>query len=166
MSNRMPSAGLISILEARQYGVSMPSSKRGIWALLSIGILLWIVLRRFGDVLLTLVPPLVAGIVTLELCVLIWHCRSISRTSSRCRCCSASASRSRFITSWRGARGRPTCSKTALTRRGDFQRLDARATAFGSLWFSKPSRYIQHGQIAGAVLDLYPWRRPSCSNHC
>jgi uncharacterized protein len=30
---------------------------------------LWITLRRIADVLLTLVPPLVVGIVTLELCV-------------------------------------------------------------------------------------------------
>src|ERR1041385_4518638 len=43
----------------------------GIYALLSIGVILWIVLRRFGDVLLTLVPLLLAGVVTLELCVLI-----------------------------------------------------------------------------------------------
>jgi hypothetical protein len=32
----------------------------GLWALVSITILLWIVLRRFGDVLLTLVPLLLA----------------------------------------------------------------------------------------------------------
>ena len=38
---------------------------------MSIALLLWIVLRRFTDVLLTLVPLLLAGVVTLELCVLI-----------------------------------------------------------------------------------------------
>src|SRR6266702_1245896 len=43
----------------------------GGWALASIAFLLWIVLRRFTDVLLTLIPLLVAGMVTLELCVLI-----------------------------------------------------------------------------------------------
>src|SRR5439155_23712422 len=43
----------------------------GVWALLSITILLWIVLRRIGDVLLTLVPLILAGVVTLEACVLI-----------------------------------------------------------------------------------------------
>ena len=42
----------------------------GIWALVSIAILLWIVLRRFGDVLLTLIPLMLAGVVTLELMVL------------------------------------------------------------------------------------------------
>ena len=43
----------------------------GIWALIVISLLLWIALRRFGDVLMTLVPLLVAGVVTLEICVLI-----------------------------------------------------------------------------------------------
>jgi hypothetical protein len=33
--------------------------------------LLWVVLRRLADVLLTLVPLLVAGVVTLELCVIL-----------------------------------------------------------------------------------------------
>ena len=43
----------------------------GLWALISISILLWLALRRITDVLLTLVPLLVAGAVTLEICVLI-----------------------------------------------------------------------------------------------
>ena len=38
----------------------------GLWALVSITVLLWIILRRFGDVLLTLVPLIMAGVVTLE----------------------------------------------------------------------------------------------------
>src|SRR5215208_4913944 len=43
----------------------------GCFALITIAILLWITLRRFGDVLLTLVPLILAGAVTLEICVLI-----------------------------------------------------------------------------------------------
>ena len=43
----------------------------GIWALVVISLLLWLALRRITDVLLTLVPLLVAGAVTLEICVLI-----------------------------------------------------------------------------------------------
>ena len=39
-----------------------------IFAILAIAALLWIALRRMVDVLLTLVPLLVAAIVTLELC--------------------------------------------------------------------------------------------------
>ena len=41
---------------------SARSSRPAFWALLSIAILLWIALRRFGDVLLTLVPLLLAGV--------------------------------------------------------------------------------------------------------
>ena len=84
----------------------------GVWALVAITILLWIVLRRFGDVLLTLVPLLMAGVVTME-CWCSSACRSTSPTSSRCRCCSASASPSRSTTSWRGGPGRPTCCSRA-----------------------------------------------------
>jgi Predicted exporters of the RND superfamily len=43
----------------------------GIWALVVISLLLWLALRRVTDVLLTLVPLLVAGAVTMEICVLI-----------------------------------------------------------------------------------------------
>src|SRR6185437_11472769 len=42
----------------------------GIFALVAISILLFIALRRLTDVLLTLVPLLLAGAVTLEICVL------------------------------------------------------------------------------------------------
>jgi hypothetical protein len=41
----------------------------GIFAFCAIVILLYVVLRRIGDVALTLVPLLIAGVVTLELCV-------------------------------------------------------------------------------------------------
>jgi predicted RND superfamily exporter protein len=40
----------------------------GAWALLSITALLWIALRRLSDVMLTLIPLLVAAAVTLEIC--------------------------------------------------------------------------------------------------
>ncbi|HEX8789097.1 MAG TPA: RND transporter, partial [Telluria sp.] len=62
--------GPISILEARQT-VLTAFFQAGAFALLSIAVLLWITLRRVGDVLLTLIPLLVAGVVTLEICVAI-----------------------------------------------------------------------------------------------
>jgi predicted exporter len=43
-------------------------AEAGAWAVLSITLLLWIALRRFGDVLRTLLPLLVSTVVTLELC--------------------------------------------------------------------------------------------------
>ena len=62
--------GPISILEARRTIITA-FLEAGAWALLSIAVLLWITLRRLGDVLLTLIPLLVAGVVTLEICVVI-----------------------------------------------------------------------------------------------
>jgi hopanoid biosynthesis associated RND transporter like protein HpnN len=46
-------------------------AEAGAWAVLSITVLLWITLRRFSDVLRTLVPLLVSTVVTLELCVVL-----------------------------------------------------------------------------------------------
>ena len=54
--------GPISILESGRT-VIKAFIEAGFWALGSIAILLWIVLRRFGDVLLTIIPLLMAGIV-------------------------------------------------------------------------------------------------------
>ena len=58
--------GPISILESGRT-VVRAFFEAGFWALASIAVLLWIVLRRFGDVLLTLIPLLMAGVVTMEL---------------------------------------------------------------------------------------------------
>jgi len=62
--------GPIAILESGQT-VVRAFIQAGAWALISIAILLWITLHRITDVLLTLVPLLLAGVVTLEICVLI-----------------------------------------------------------------------------------------------
>ena len=57
--------GPISILDAGDT-IVRAFVEAGLWAMLSIGILLWLVLRRIGDVLLTLIPLMTAGVVTLE----------------------------------------------------------------------------------------------------
>src|SRR5437763_5680673 len=58
------------LIEA-EHTVVLAFIEAGALAVLSIAIMLWIALRHFGDVLLTLVPLLVAGAVTLELMVLL-----------------------------------------------------------------------------------------------
>jgi hypothetical protein len=84
----------------------------GALALASIAILLWLTLRRVGDVLLTLVPLVLAGVVTLEICVLIGLPLNFANIIARFRSCSESASRSRSTTSWRGAGAKPiSCSR-------------------------------------------------------
>ena len=101
--------GPVAMLEAGEI-VRHAFIEAGAWALLSITVLLLVVLRRVSDVVLTLFPLALAGLVTMEL----WRCsecRSISPTSLLCRYCSASASRSRSTTSSPGATARPTCCR-------------------------------------------------------
>src|SRR5260370_3272773 len=62
--------GAVSILKSGEL-VVRAFIEAGIFALVVISLLLWLTLRRITDVLLTLVPLLVAGAVTLEICVLI-----------------------------------------------------------------------------------------------
>src|SRR5258707_5404920 len=62
--------GPISILEAGNT-ILRAFLQAGACALWSITILLWCALRRFGDVLLTLIPLILAGVFTPEICVLI-----------------------------------------------------------------------------------------------
>ena len=60
----------ISILESGDT-VVRAFFQAGIMALASISVLLWLALRRIGDVALTLAPLLLAGVMTMEICVLI-----------------------------------------------------------------------------------------------
>src|SRR5262249_48841520 len=62
--------GPITILEAG-HTVTTTFMQAGAMALVAIALMLWLTLRRIGDVLLTLIPLLVAGVVTLEICVAI-----------------------------------------------------------------------------------------------
>jgi hopanoid biosynthesis associated RND transporter like protein HpnN len=66
-----PSAtgGAISLYEAART-VTTAFVEAGILAIIAITVLLLIALRRLTDVLLTLIPLLLAGVVTLEICVL------------------------------------------------------------------------------------------------
>jgi uncharacterized protein len=64
------SGGPISILESGRTVITA-FIQAGFTALISIAIMLWITLRRWGDVLMTLLPLLLAGVLTLEVCVLI-----------------------------------------------------------------------------------------------
>jgi hopanoid biosynthesis associated RND transporter like protein HpnN len=64
------SGGPIAILESG-YTVTHAFIQAEFTALISIAIMLWITLRRIGDVLLTLIPLLLAGALTLEICVVI-----------------------------------------------------------------------------------------------
>jgi hypothetical protein len=125
--------GPISILEARRTVVTA-FLEAGACALLSIAIILWITLRRIGDVLLTLVPLLVAGVVTLEICVLIGMPLNFANIIALPLLLGVGvAFKIYYIMAWR--EGQTNLLQSVLTRAVTFSACTT-ATAFGSLYFS------------------------------
>jgi hopanoid biosynthesis associated RND transporter like protein HpnN len=106
----------------------------GIFAFVSIAILLWIVLRRFGDVLLTLIPLLLAGLITLEVCVLIGMPLNFANIIALPLLLGVGvAFKIYYIMAWRA--GQTNLLQSSLTRAVIWSALTT-ATAFGSLWLS------------------------------
>jgi hopanoid biosynthesis associated RND transporter like protein HpnN len=141
--------GPISVTEA---GDTVVHSfiQAGLWALLSIGILLWIVLRRFGDVLLTLIPLLLAGVVTLEICVLIGMPLNFANIIALPLLLGVGvAFKIYYIMAWRS--GQTNLLQTSLTRAVIFSALTT-ATAFGSLWFSSHPGTSSMGKLMALSL--------------
>ncbi|HEY0224498.1 MAG TPA: MMPL family transporter [Pseudolabrys sp.] len=141
--------GPISILEAGKT-ITRAFIEAGIWALLSIGILLWIVLRRIGDVLLTIIPLVVAGIVTLEICVLIGLPLNFANIIALPLLLGVGvAFKIYYIMAWR--EGQTNLLQTSLTRAVFFSALTT-ATAFGSLWFSNHPGTASMGKLLALSL--------------
>lgn len=117
----------------------------GFWALLSISLLLWITLRRISDVLLTLVPLLVAGAVTLEICVLIGLPLNFANIIALPLLLGVGvAFKIYYVTAWRA--GHTNLMQSALTRAIFFSALTT-ATAFGSLWLSSHPGTASMGKL-------------------
>jgi len=141
--------GPISILEARRE-VVIAFIEAGAWALLSIGILLWITLRRFGDVLLTLVPLLLACVVTLEICVLIDLPLNFANIIALPLLLGVGvAFKIYYIMAWR--EGQTNLLQSVLTRAVTFSACTT-ATAFGSLWFSSHPGTSSMGKLLAISL--------------
>ncbi|HEY2137843.1 MAG TPA: MMPL family transporter [Xanthobacteraceae bacterium] len=104
------------------------------WALISIALLLWIVLRRLGDVLLTLVPLIVAAVATLAICAVTGFALNYANIIALPVLLGVGvAFKIYYILAWR--RGQTDFLQSALTRAVFFSAL-LTATAFGSLWLS------------------------------
>jgi hypothetical protein len=104
------------------------------WSLISIALLLWIVLRRIGDVLLTLIPLMVAAAATLEICALSGFALNYANIIALPVLLGVGvAFKIYYILAWR--RGQTDFLQSALTRAVFFSAL-LTATAFGSLWLS------------------------------
>ena len=121
----------------------------------SIALLLWIVLRRIGDVLLTLIPLTVAGVVTLELCVVIGMPLNFANIIALPLLLGVGvAFKIYYIMAWRN--GQTNLLQTSLTRAVMYSAMTT-ATAFGSLWFSSRIRALR----AWASCWLCRWCAPS-----
>ncbi len=141
--------GPISILEARRAIVGA-FIEAGICAFLSIGIILWITLRRIGDVLLTLVPLLLAGVVTLEICVLVDLPLNFANIIALPLLLGVGvAFKIYYIMAWR--EGQTNLLQSVLTRAVTFSACTT-ATAFGSLWFSSHPGTSSMGKLLAISL--------------
>jgi hopanoid biosynthesis associated RND transporter like protein HpnN len=122
----------------------------GLTALIVIGFLLWLALRRIVDVLLTLVPLLVAGAVTMEICVLIELPLNFANIVALPLLLGVGvAFKIYYVTAWRA--GKTNLLQSSLTRAIFFSALTT-ATAFGSLWLSNHPGTASMGKLLALSL--------------
>jgi len=122
----------------------------GAFALISITILLFIVLKRVTDVLLTLVPLLVAGMVTLELTVLLDLPLNFANIIALPLLLGVGvAFKVYFVMAWRS--GVRNLLASSLTRAVLFSAATT-AAAFGSLWFSHHPGTSSMGELLALSL--------------
>jgi len=141
--------GVIAILKAGDTIVHA-FIEAGIWAFASIAVLLWLVLRRIQDVLLTLIPLALAGVVTLELMVLIGMPFNFANIIALPLLLGVGvAFKIYYIMAWR--EGTTHLLQTSLTRAVIYSALTT-ATAFGSLWFSSHPGTSSMGKLLALSL--------------
>ena len=122
----------------------------GIFALAAIAILLWVTLRRIADVLLTLVPLLVAIMVTLELCVVLDLPLNFANIIALPLLLGVGvAFKIYYIMAWRS--GKTALVQSTLTRAVIFSAM-TQATAFGSLWLSSDPGTSSMGKLMALSL--------------
>ncbi len=141
--------GSISILNA-SHMIIFAFAEAGACALLSIFILLWLTLRRLGDVMLTLIPLILAGIVTLELCVVIDRPLNYANIIALPLLLGVGvAFKIYYIMAWR--EGQTNLLQSVLTRAVMFSAATT-ATAFGSLFFSSHPGTSSMGELLALSL--------------
>jgi len=122
----------------------------GILALVSIAILLFIALRRFTDVLLTLVPLLLAGAVTLEICVITGLALNFANIIALPLLLGVGVAFKIYYTmAWRA--GKTGLLQSTLTRAVIFSAL-TNAVAFGSMAVSSYPGMASMGKLMALAL--------------
>jgi len=109
-------------------------AQAGVFSIVSITLILFVALRRWTDVALTLVPLLVAIVVTLEICVIIGLQLNFANIIALPLLLGVGvAFKIYYVMAWRS--GETNFLQSSLTRAVLFSACTT-ATAFGSLWFS------------------------------
>jgi hypothetical protein len=146
-----PSAtgGAISLYESGRT-VTAAFVEAAILALAAITILLLIALRRLTDVLLTLVPLLLAGVVTLEVCVLDGLALNFANIIALPLLLGVGvAFKIYYIMAWRT--GHTGLLQSSLTRAVIFSAMTT-AVAFGSMWASSYPGMSSMGKLMALAL--------------
>ena len=126
-------SGAVMLVESGRT-VARAFAQAGAFALGAIALLLWFALRRIRDVLLTLVPLLVAGILTLEISVMINLPLNFANIIALPLLLGVGvAFKIYYVMAWRA--GKTNLLESTLTRAVVFSAMTT-ATAFGSLWLS------------------------------
>ncbi|TKC88379.1 RND transporter [Trinickia terrae] len=121
------------------------------WAVLSITLLLWLTLRRFGDVLRTLIPLLVSAVVTLELCVVFHMPLNFANIIALPLMLGVGvAFKIYFVMAWRA--GQTSLLQSSLTHAVMLSAATT-ATAFGSLWLSHHPGTASMGRLLALALS-------------
>jgi len=122
----------------------------GIWSVASITLILFVVLRRWTDVGLTIVPLLVAIVVTLEICVVIGVQLNFANIIALPLLLGVGvAFKIYYIMAWRS--GATNFLQSSLTRAVLFSACTT-AIAFGSLWFSHHPGTSSMGKLMAVSL--------------
>jgi hopanoid biosynthesis associated RND transporter like protein HpnN len=143
-------AGLgVSLYESGE-AVTNAFIEAGALALAAIAILLFIALRRVVDVLLTLVPLLLAGAVTLEICALAGIALNFANVVALPLLLGVGvAFKIYYIMAWRA--GKTGLLQSSLTRAVVFSAM-TNAVAFGSMWSSSYPGMSSMGKLMALAL--------------
>jgi hypothetical protein len=142
--------GPISILHSADTIITAFLQAAGL-AVLSITVLLWITLGRFGDVLRTMIPLLVSALVTLELCVVFDMPLNFANIIALPLMLGVGvAFKVYFVMAWRA--GQTSLLSSSLTHAVLFSAATT-ATAFGSLWLSHHPGTASMGRLLALALS-------------
>lgn len=122
----------------------------GVWAVISIAVLLWITLRRISDVARTLIPLLVSAIVTLELCAAFGIALNFANVIALPLLLGIGvAFKIYYVIAWR--HGKTKLLQSSLTHAVLYSAATT-ATAFGSLWLSHHPGTASMGKLLALAL--------------